>query len=468
MTKSSVLIVEDDGILAIHLEDLLKRQGYQVLKTIPSGEEAVIAVDNLKPSIVLMDIELSGKMNGITAAEKIGETTDTPVIFLTGFSQDPILEEAKFAAPYGYLVKPVPERELTATIEMALFKHKLDHQIKESESKYRSLIEQASDGIFLLNNMGDFIEVNSAGCEMFGYTREEMLKLHIQDFFEDKTIPAHALPDLFKTTPIRFERCLKRKDGSFLDVEISGKVLDDGNLQGIVRDITERKAAQRQSELNENRLRLLVEISHYNAETTQDLLDYSLAKAIELTESKIGYIYFYDESSRKFTLNTWSKEVMKECTIKEQLTEYQLELTGFWGEAVRQRKPILDNDFHSLHPLKKGYPDGHAPLSKFLTVPVFIDHAIVAVTGVANKETDYDQSDILQLSLMMDSVWKMVERKQIQDKLAEKEMKYRSLFENLVTGFALHETILDSEGRPVDYRFLEMFMIRFNTKEREL
>ncbi len=458
MTKSSVLIVEDDGILAIHLEDLLKRQGYQVLKTIPSGEEAVIAVGNLKPSIVLMDIELSGKMNGITAAEKIAETTGTPVIFLTGFSQDPILEEAKFAAPYGYLVKPVPERELTATIEMALFKHQLDHQVKVSESKYRSLIEQASDGIFLLNNEGDFIEVNSAGCEMFGYTREEMLKRNMQDFNEDITSLEHPspLPESYKTTPIRMERRLVRKDGTLFDVEISGKVLEDGNLQGIVRDITERKLAQRQAEINENRLHILVDISHYKAKNTQDLLDYSLTKAIELTNSKIGYIYYYDEASRKFTLNTWSREVMKECTILEQQTEYQLEQTGFWGEAVRQRKPIMDNDFHSMHPLKKGYPDGHATLSKFLTVPVFVDNAIVAVVGVANKENNYNQSDILQLSLMMDSVWKMVERKKIQDQLSENEEKYRKLFENLVTGLALHEIILDADGKPVDYRFLEM------------
>ncbi len=138
MTKPTILIVEDDGILAIHLEDLLKRQGYSTLAPVASGEKAIDIVITQKPSIVLMDIELSGKMNGITAAEKISETTDTPVIFLTGFSQDPMLEEAKFVAPYGYLVKPVPERELAATIEMALYKHQLDLLVRQNETKYRT------------------------------------------------------------------------------------------------------------------------------------------------------------------------------------------------------------------------------------------------------------------------------------------------------------------------------------------
>lgn len=458
MTKPTILIVEDDGILAIHLEDLLKRQGYSTLAPVASGEKAIDIVKSQKPSIVLMDIELSGKMNGITAAEKISETTDTPVIFLTGFSQDPMLEEAKIVAPYGYLVKPVPERELAATIEMALYKHQLDQLVRQSEAKYRTLIEQASDGIFLADKNGNYLEVNRAFCDLLGYSYEEMLNMNMQDIFRAEDIATKPLVQLKVNAGAEtfFERRLIQKTGSNIPVEISRKILDNGNYQGIVRDITERKETERQQLQNEARLQILLDLSHFEAQDSQDLLDYSLTKAIELTGSKIGYIYYYNEETQVFTLSSWSKDGMKDCEVQDQQTNSELVKTGIWGEAVRQRKPILDNDFRAPDPLKKGYPDGHAHLAKFLTIPVFIDNTIVAVVCVANKATDYDQTDILQLSLMMDSVWKMVERKQIQDILAENEEKYRKLFENMVTGFALHEIILDDTGQPIDYRFLEV------------
>jgi PAS domain S-box-containing protein len=104
---------------------------------------------------------------------------------------------------------------------------------------------------------------------------------------------------------------------------------------------------------------------------------------------------------------------MNECTVAEKQNVYSLSKTGLWGEAVRQRKPIMINDFNAPNPLKRGIPQGHAPLEKFLTVPVFSGQQIVAVIGVANKETDYDDSDIRQLSIMMDVVWKMVEARNV-------------------------------------------------------
>ena len=246
MPEDNILIVEDDAILAIHLEDVLTRQGYSVLKLVATGEDAIKVVKNLHPALVLMDIELGGKINGITAAERIGEIDDTPIVFLTGFSHDPLLQQAKITAPYGYLVKPVPERELAATIEMAFYKHKLDHMVRESEAKYRSLVEQASDGIFLTDRFGNFIEVNSAACKLLGYSYEELLLLNMEDLIPEEDLITEQLriKDMLDGQTIRTERRMRRKDGSIIYVEISGNVLDDGKLQGIVRDITQRKITE--------------------------------------------------------------------------------------------------------------------------------------------------------------------------------------------------------------------------------
>jgi len=183
----------------------------------------------------------------------------------------------------------------------------------------------------------------------------------------------------------------------------------------------------RNAAANEARLESLLRIAQRPSSGVQELLDYALEEVIALTGSEIGYIYHYDEDKREFTLNTWSREVMHQCSVAEPRTIYSLERTGIWGEAVRQRKPILLNDFASPDPLKRGLPEGHAPLRRFLTVPVFSDGAIVAVVGVANKAVEYGEADIRQLELMMDSVWKVVLRNKAEEELRRREARIAEL-----------------------------------------
>jgi PAS domain S-box-containing protein len=170
---------------------------------------------------------------------------------------------------------------------------------------------------------------------------------------------------------------------------------------------------------DEARFHSLASILQHPATNVQEFLDFALNEAITLTGSKIGYIYFYHADRKEFVLNTWSKDVMKECKIQNPQTCYELDKTGIWGEAVRQRKPIILNDFQAEHPLKKGYPEGHARLDKYLTVPVFSGGEIVAVVAVANKAVDYDEADVTQLQLLMDAVWTMLERRQAEEKLRQ-------------------------------------------------
>ena len=179
-------------------------------------------------------------------------------------------------------------------------------------------------------------------------------------------------------------------------------------ILGVYQDVTEHKRAEAEIKLSEARLSSLLRIFQNQAASIQDLLDYALDEAIALTGSKIGYLYFYDEATRQFTLNTWSQGVMPAGAIAEPQIIYQLDQTGLWGEAVRQAKPIMVNDFQAPHPLEKGYPPGHATLTKYLSTPVVSDGKIVAVVGVANKDTDYDDGDVRQLTLMMDAVWQTV------------------------------------------------------------
>ncbi|MEJ5273332.1 MAG: GAF domain-containing protein [Spirochaetota bacterium] len=167
----------------------------------------------------------------------------------------------------------------------------------------------------------------------------------------------------------------------------------------------------------ENYLSYILDILQFEKEDEKEYLDYALAQCLKLTKSRFGYIYHYDENKKEFTLNTWSNEVMDECKVVNPQIKYQLEKTGIWGEVVRQRKEIIVNDFEKENPLKKGYPKGHIDIKNFLSVPIFEKDKIIAVIGVANKESDYDEDDLINLKLFVNIVFKELTRIKITKEL---------------------------------------------------
>ncbi|HBE03729.1 MAG TPA: hypothetical protein DC049_14840, partial [Spirochaetia bacterium] len=196
-------------------------------------------------------------------------------------------------------------------------------------------------------------------------------------------------------------------------MEISGKPCVIISLD----NINEQKKLELYQKKSIKRIQSLIKILQYDSSSLQDFLDFSLQEIIEITSSKIGYIYLYDENTRQLRLNSWSREVMKECRVLNPQTCYELSQTGIWGEVVRQRRPVIINNFSEYHPLKKGYPDGHVHLDRFMSIPVMVNNRIAAVAAVANRNEDYTDRDCEQFTMLMDAVWKEVERKKIGEDL---------------------------------------------------
>ena len=139
MTNAKIMVVEDDGIVAIHLEQLLQRLDYEVVALAASGEEAVAQAGALRPDLILMDIRLRGEMSGVEAAAQISAQWDIPVVYLTAHTGEAILRQAQTTEPYGYLAKPVRDKELHASIEMALYKHRTDRRLKHLTEVLRAV-----------------------------------------------------------------------------------------------------------------------------------------------------------------------------------------------------------------------------------------------------------------------------------------------------------------------------------------
>ena len=191
-----------------------------------------------------------------------------------------------------------------------------------------------------------------------------------------------------------------------------------------IKDVTEKHKSKKEQEKTLLRNAILAEVFRKDFDSTEEQLDYVLAESLKLTDSKFGYIYLYDEEKEELILNSWSREVMADCRIVEKMTTYQLAKTGLWGEAVRQKKPIVDNAFEIPNEMKKGYPQGHVPLTKFMTIPVIIDDKIVAVIGLANKEEDYNDTDVYQISILMKGVWNAKGKREAIAQIALEKEKY--------------------------------------------
>jgi len=162
MSNETILIVEDEAITGISLKKSLTELGYSVIGIVQTGEQAVEIAVEKKPDLVLMDIQLAGKMDGITAAENIRIKTRIPVIYITAFSDDKSVEKAKVTEPYGYILKPIREHMLKTTIEIALYKTAIEHKHNERDEPIRRLLNEVTDEFMLIDSEKKIIAINES------------------------------------------------------------------------------------------------------------------------------------------------------------------------------------------------------------------------------------------------------------------------------------------------------------------
>ena len=214
------------------------------------------------------------------------------------------------------------------------------------------------------------------------------------------------------------------------------------------KDITERQRVEEALSLNELQVHALLQLHEMADQPMQMIIDFALEKAIELTRSKVCYLAFVNADETVLTMHLWPK-AQRAAELAPQINP--LAEAGRWAEAVRQRQPVIANQDALPNCFETGAPDG-VELMRHMDVPVFEGERIVAVAGVGNKETPYDENDVRQLMLLLLGMWRLVQRKQGEDRLRATADALRRSEAYLVEAQRLTHTgswADDGTGRPL-------------------
>lgn len=262
MSEAKILIVEDEAVTGMDIRKSLVEMGYSVVAVATTGELAVRKAAELHPDLILMDIMLAGRMNGIEAADKIRRHCHIPVVYLTAYSDDSFLAKAKLTEPFGYILKPFRELELKTTIEMALYKYAMEHALRISEETTRVILDATDDFLFLIDPRGKFLAVNQAlakkaGMDVGDFIGTDIARLVTQGILSSRMAAWNL--NTSQKEPVRFQ---EEFHNHWFDAAIYPVKSPEGDVVLFavsIRDITARKTLEEQSRQNEEFFRSLIE-----------------------------------------------------------------------------------------------------------------------------------------------------------------------------------------------------------------
>ena len=387
-----------------------------------------------------------GKTDGVDRIFAFKKVSDFPFYLLVGRAVDEQFQAWRNTAWVSTALT------LAGLLLLGAFQLRLklaNQSLIEREAVFSAIVAQAGDAIELTDvETLHFVEFNDASCRLLGYSREEYARLTVFDIQAElgedplRSMMTQARPG----EEIRFETRHRRKDGSLIDVRVSLVIIVLNGRNYVVAlwsDITENKrlvaeleshrrnlearvaertaeleAANRHLRVSDLRLKAMFDMSQQAPQLDERaLLQMGIEEAVRLTDSEIGYLHLVNDDEESIELFTWSADTLKHCTAVYE-KHYPVSLAGVWADSVRIHAPVVHNDYQAL-PERKGYPIGHAHLVRHLGVPIVENGQVRVLFGVGNKATDYDDSDVHQLQLIGEDLWRIVMRRRAELQLAQ-------------------------------------------------
>jgi PAS domain S-box-containing protein len=253
MKKARILIVEDSLIVAYHLKKTLEVEGYSVPGIEATGETALQSIARQMPDLVMMDIMLAGKMDGVETAMQIRSRHRIPVVFLTALSDKDTIQRAKITEPFGYVTKPFEDREIFTVIEMALYKHAIEMKLRQSEEKYLSTVRAISDAVVTVDQNFTISYCNPSALYLLGTVLENVQAKYVFDIIRLKDLstgdfPVNPFQVAYNSQPnnsLPPNLSVIAADGSEIPIEgsISPVIDSKGNITGLLiifKDISQK------------------------------------------------------------------------------------------------------------------------------------------------------------------------------------------------------------------------------------
>lgn len=220
-----------------------------------------------------------------------------------------------------------------------------------------------------------------------------------------------------------------------------------GTFATVFEDVTERRQTEEALRLSSQRTTALLKLYQMSDAPLHEITTFAMEEAVRLTRSRIGYLAFLSDDEAILTMQAWSAGTMRECAISDKPRQHAVAESGLWGEAVHRRGPVITNDYVAPSPLKRGYPEGHVSVRRHLNLPIFVGSRIVLVAGVGNKEDAYDETDVQELTLLMQGMWRLIERKRAEQELSVQALELTTI--HRVSQITLNATSLDEAFQSV-------------------
>lgn len=460
---AKILVVEDESIVAMDISNMLEKLGYSVFGIVGSGEEAIQSAKEKAPDLVLMDIMLRGDVDGIEAAEHINNNFHIPVVYLTAYSDNKTLERAKITEPYGYILKPFEGRELHTCIEISLYKHKMEEELRKSEKWFSTTLKSIGEAVIATDTKGLITYMNPVAEDLTGWKSEEALHKRIEEVYRVKDEESSEMSENPVISAVENKKVVNQTknhllatiDGEEIPIDYNAApIIDDkedcaGGVL-IFKDISERRKAE---ETIRRRLDFEKAIADISSQFVgifdiNYAIDYSLKKMGKLSGANGACLFLFKDSIVKKT-NEWSETELKRKPQSFSPHELPWLIWKVNNGLLVHVKDIEDLPYDAQ---KEKETFKQLGIKSVMGLPVYVGEkpeGFVCFDGVEErKQGVWSDEDLTLLRVFSEILGNALERKRAEDELRRNlESLQKSMKDTISATSRIYENITSKPSR---------------------